>query len=101
MWISFNDAFISCVEDRGNADQLVVRARRRDALQRLFPDREVRVDGGADYRYRVFVSKSEFASVVVQRIMGINYWNFKGSVTSPDLYQLYESFWFLHRKYQL
>lgn len=100
MWLAFNDGFISIVADRNDGNRLVVRSRRREALNNLFPECDIIVDGGSDYRYRMFVRREELASLAYKRIMAIRYSNFKNSVNEPDLYELYESFWSLHRAYQ-
>ena len=100
MWICFNDGFISAVEHRDSADLLMVRARRRDVLDTLFPDSEVVVGGSTDYQYRVVISKAAFSEVVSRRISEISYPNFKDSVDDQELHELYEKFWSLHRRYQ-
>ena len=100
MWICFNDGFISAVEHRDSATLLMVRARRREILETLFPDTEVLVGASTDYQYRVVVPKTHFSEVVASRIGEISYPNFKDSVEDHELHKLYESFWFLHRAYQ-
>lgn len=100
MWICFNDGFISAVQDRGSPKRLVVRARRREILESLFPDKEIVVSVFSDYKYRVFSSKDEFADLVVARTAGIQYDNFKDSVADEDLRRLYSDFWLMHLDYQ-
>ncbi len=41
MWICLNDAFLSIVTDTTHPDQLLVRARRRDDIERVFGETEV------------------------------------------------------------
>lgn len=100
MWFCFNDGFVSAVENRNNQHELVVRARRKDILTSLFPDKMVIVGGSSDYNYRVFVSKEEFSKIVTERIQNIHYSNFKNSVEDDELHGLYEKFWMLHFRYQ-
>jgi hypothetical protein len=38
--------------------------------------------------------------VLANRVETIDYGNFKDSVSDPKLHNLYEHFWFLHRRYQ-
>jgi hypothetical protein len=78
----------------------MIRARRRDILQNLFPNEYVIEGGSTDYQYRVVVSKAVFGDVVSKRISEISYPNFKDSVEDHELHELYEKFWSLHRRYQ-
>ena len=68
MWICFDDAFVSAVQDRADLNRLVVRGRRKEHLQALFPNQEIILTPDADYVARVFVTREEFASVVNQRV---------------------------------
>ncbi len=100
MWICQNNSFISAVQHRDNPDQLVIRARRKEHLQTLFPDKDITVGGSTDYNYRVFVTKTELAEKISSSIMNIDYPNFKDSVEDHDLHNLYSDFWSLHRRFQ-
>jgi hypothetical protein len=100
MWICCNDSFVSAVQDYHDPNRLCVRARKREHLQRLFPNAEIIKVPNTDYACRVFVSKKEFADLVTQRIEEIDYPNFKDSVQEPGLHDLYASFWQLHYRFQ-
>lgn len=100
MWICFNHAFVSAVQDRRRADGLVVRARKREHLTALFPSKKIYTSAKSDYIARVYVSKREFATMVVKHIGAIDYDNFKSSVVDHSLGDLYTDFWQLHREYQ-
>lgn len=100
MWICFNNAFVSAIENINNPNMLVIRARHKDHLNNLFPDATVTVTPNRDYRYRIDVTKQEFADMVSKNIMNINYNNFKKSVNDNDLHDLYAKFWTLHYSYQ-
>jgi len=93
MWIFLNDAFISAVQHRDDSDTLVVRARRREDLERTFPGEPITVSETSDYRYRVFVSKADFARVMIDKIEAIDYANFKNSVTEDDRHDAYAGVW--------
>src|SRR4051794_38523185 len=93
MWVCFNDAFVSAVQDKNDPDRLCVRARNRSHLEGLFRNAEIVTTPNADYACRVFVSKSEFVEIVTQRIFGIDYTNFKDSVCDDRLHDLYAEFW--------
>lgn len=100
MWFCFNDGFVSVVQDKLGIDELVVRARRPEILDELFPGREITILNHSDYKYRLYCSKQELASVVQNRIFDINYTNFKDSVDDSDLQDLYSNFWVGHYRYQ-
>lgn len=100
MWICFNDGFVSAVQHREEPLLLMVRARRKEILQSLFPNHEVTEGGSSDYQYRVVVAKEAFAVVVSERISDISYPNFKNSVEDEELHELYQRFWHLHYAYQ-
>jgi hypothetical protein len=100
MWIAFNDGFISAVQDRKEKDGLVIRARRREHLERIFPKLEIFTGLGTDYKYRIFIKKTEFATLLAERAGEIDYTNFKSSVEDEDLHRLYNRFWRLHYEFQ-
>ena len=99
MWICFNDGFVSAVEDWNDKSMLRVRARKREHLE--FLNVEIQQDQGTDYKFRCFISKESFADIVKQRILNINYGNFKSSVKDYSLHNLYAEFWELHYDYQI
>lgn len=102
MWICFNNAFISAVQDERHPDLLKVRARSKVHLERLFPDRkkDIITSPNADYRWRIFVDKTEFAHMVAMKIMNLDYGNFKDSVEENDLHDMYALWWGDHFKFQ-
>lgn len=101
MWFCFNTGFISAVQNRHDSTGLVVRARRIGILQELFPDKNIIEGGSADYQYRVFIGKDEFAEIVKDKILNtIDYSNFKSSVDDEDLHEMYNRFWTIHYGYQ-
>jgi hypothetical protein len=100
MWICFNDAFISAVESETDPNILKVRARKREHLETLFPGAKIHTTAKTDYAHRVFVGRKAFARLVVDRIMNIDYDNFKDSVEDNELHDLYADFWTLHYRYQ-
>lgn len=100
MWIMRNDGFVSVVKDWNTADGLVARARRKEDLISLFPDKEVVELDFSDYKYRAFVSKKEYADAIHKRIMEIEYHNFKDSVPDEDLHNFYLGVWKLGTFYE-
>lgn len=99
MWFCFNDAFVSAVQS-DKPDVLMIRARRRSHLRSLFPGKPILTTENTDYKYRVFCTKVEWAEIVKERILDIDYTNFKNSVEDDALHHLYEKFWFQHYRYQ-
>lgn len=100
MWICFNNGFVSAVQDKRRPARLIVRARKRSHLERLFPGKRISVSPEADYGFRISVSKKAFAKMVVRRIGAISYSNFKDSVQDDDLHALYLDFWQQHFRFQ-
>ena len=101
MWICLNDGFVSVVADKGDSKRLMVRARRKqDLINICGADAEVIENAGTDYRWRTFVDRRAFASLVAARVGDIRYTNFKNSVSDHDLHEMYFDFWDRHRRYQ-
>jgi len=90
-----NNAFVSAVEDRNDKRLLVVRARRKGDIKRVFGKRaiEVKSDIMADYPYRTWVSKKLFAQVLAESVDRIDYGNFKSSVKDKALHDAYLDVW--------
>ena len=80
MWIQFNNAFLSIVENRDNKLELLVRARIKGDIEKIFPEADVFEDDSADYKYRAFISKAKVAARMMLKMTEINYDNFKNSV---------------------
>jgi len=100
MWICLNDAFLSIVTDTSCPDQLLVRARRRDDIERVFGDTKVIRNIGTDYRYRVRLPRATVARAMADRIEGIDYPNFKDSVTNTERHAAYFHIWSVMYRYQ-
>lgn len=97
MWLCFNNAFVSVVEMSNDPSKLMVRARKREHLVNLFgPTAQIKTSYHTDYKYRVFVDRSDFAKFLSSKVMEINYSNFKDSVKDVELKSLYGDFWFQH-----
>ena len=79
MWIFNKDGFFSAVEHRDDPDQLMVRARCREDIERLAKSlgAEVVHTPNADYAYRITVSKAAFADYMRDAVMDLDYSNFK------------------------
>ena len=95
MWIAMNDSFVSVVKDRTDADRVVVRARVKEDLVALFPDhqKDIVETEDSDYRFRLFLDQQYVAMTIEERVMGINYDNFKDSVKQPWRKAAYVQIW--------
>jgi hypothetical protein len=93
MWICLNDAFLSIVTDTANPDRLLVRARGRGDIERVFTDALVSENTGTDYRYRTRLPRATVASTLSARIADIDYPNFKATVTETERHAAYSRLW--------
>lgn len=100
MWFCFNDGFVSVVEDTGG--DLMIRARRMEELKNIVGDNhQIYITKNSDYRFRCFMSRTEWEEIVVNRIENINYSNFKDSVKDEDLHDMYADMWVNHYYHQV
>lgn len=99
MWLFTKNSFVSVVQHRERPNDVMIRARRRNHLVRLFPKKEKQIvkTAGADYMWRLVVSKKELAKVASDYILrSLTYDNFKAAQDSAS------SCWadFLHKVWQ-
>ena len=100
MWIQFNNAFLSIVENRDNKLELLVRARIKGDIEKIFLEVEVFENDSADYKYRALISKAKVAARMMLKITEINYDNFKNSVKEVERKNSYSNIWHELRKLQ-
>ncbi len=93
MWILMNDAMLSIVRHREQLGTMLVRARLAGDIERVFPEAQVVVGGGTDYRFRAVLPEKEVADAVSRRLLGISYGNFKASVREPKRHHAYFKVW--------
>lgn len=96
MWVFLNNAFLSIVQDKGDANMLMVRARLRGDLQRVFsfPDMKVlETPPPADYRFRCSVERWRVSDVLRVAVGDIDYTNFKKSVPDQRRHDAYLRVW--------
>lgn len=82
MWVFLNHAMVSVVAHRTKPAHLLVRARLKGDLQRVFPGVKVSRTPDADYLYRAVVTRLHVAQVLADLPAAIDYPNFKGSISS-------------------
>lgn len=95
MWIYLNDAMLSIVADRkaATSSELIVRARRAGDIERVFPNAVVAHTPANDYPFRTRVQRYEVASAIGERLVAINYPNFKNSVPDDARHDVYGEVW--------
>lgn len=95
MWFCLNNAFLSVVENKDNPEELMVRARKQRHLENVFPDKKDQIYSvpHSDYAVRIKISREEFANLIKEKILNINYTNFKDSVVDDGLHDFYLDVW--------
>lgn len=100
MWICLNDAFFSIVDAAETEGKLLVRARRRGDIEKVFPDATVKRIPGRDYLFRAEIDRNVVAATIAEKIGAISYGNFKDSVRDNKLHDVYARFWHGHASLQ-
>jgi hypothetical protein len=93
VWLCLNDAFLSIVSKDCARDELLVRARRKGDIEKIFPGAKVTRTPNADYLYRAVVKRAVVAQAMVEEVGRITYGNFKDSVREEDLHSVYLRTW--------
>ena len=94
MWLYTNKGFLSVVENFHDKTQLLVRSRFDGDIETFFPNAEVLVDAGTDYKYRAFVPREEVVEAVKSYVESeLRYFNFKNSVKDYDRLPAYHKVW--------
>jgi|TARA_B100000953_G_scaffold271564_1_gene242504 hypothetical protein len=88
MWVMLNNSFLSIVENRDNSDELLVRARIKGDIERVFENAAVFEVKPSDYKYRAFIDREDVQKKISKQIRGINYDNFKDSVSKTEVERL-------------
>ena len=84
MWIFLNNSFLSIVENRNNKEELLVRSRIKGDIDKIFSDSNVFELENSDYKYRLYIKKSEVSEKIKDIIQNINYDNFKNSISKNE-----------------
>ncbi len=94
MWIYLNNAFLSIVQSQdSDPGVLLVRSRVRQDIENLFPDAEIVSTPTRDYPYRALVPVGKVKTVIANKILSINYDNFKSSVQDNHRHDVYNRVW--------
>ena len=101
MWLCLNDGFLSIVHNEKKPGTLLVRARSRKHLQAFCGKQwKITVTPNRDYRFRAVLPAGIVSQIVAQRVLEIDYGNFKDSVEDDRLHDMYALWWGDHHKYQ-
>lgn len=104
MWLCLNNAFLSIVQpkpgDRAPGGTLLVRARRADDIERIFPGYAAVTEPRRDYQFRAFIPRTVVGAIIAAQLEAITYTNFKASVRNPRLHDAYGDFWSIMAKLQ-
>jgi hypothetical protein len=93
MWIMLSDAFFSIVSKNCGPDELMVRARRKGDIEKVFPGAKVKKSTTSDYLYRTVVPRKDVALALANAVDDIDYPNFKDSVEDDWLHYAYLKVW--------
>ncbi len=93
MWVCLSDSFLSIVSKDCASDELLVRARRKGDIEKIFPEATVKRDTKTDYLYRARVKRLDVENAMVGEVRRIDYDNFKSSVTDKKLHNAYLLVW--------
>jgi hypothetical protein len=89
------DSFVSVVNDKDDKTMIHVRSRSKKCLESLFKGKDVNIitNHKADYVYRVIVGKVGFADLMQEKILNIDYSDFKSNIKDKKRYTLYVEVW--------
>lgn len=93
MWIMLNDAFFSIVKKDCARDELLVRARRRGDIEKVWPSAVVTEYNRSDYLFRAKIKAKDVVEALDGEVRRITYDNFKNSVQDEDLHDAYMRVW--------
>lgn len=106
MWLYLSDSFLSIVKPSGNSQPgvLLVRARVKGDIERVFPGAEVLETPMRDYLYRALLPTSRVQEAMTYQIRSIGgnngYDNFKNSVQDVHRHDVYTRVWSVTRALQ-
>ena len=101
MWLLTTQGFYSVVEDREDANRVLVRARAREdleALKRQIPDLQIQetLDADHDYGWRDCVTRDQWVEATAELAGETDYPNFKSAVDArqgAERERLYSRVW--------
>lgn len=112
MWIMLNDAFLSAVHKDCAKDEILVRARVKGDIEKVFNDETlfkanpdlkpvvVTRYTKSDYLYRAVVKRDHMKAVMSAEIDRVVYTNFKASTRDAKLHSAYNAVWSIMARLQ-
>lgn len=88
-----SDCFLSIVSKDCERDELLVRARRRGDIEKIFPKAKVVRTTKGDYLFRAVVKRGAIRKALAGEVARITYDNFKDSVQDARLHDAYLRVW--------
>jgi hypothetical protein len=88
-----SDCFLSVVSKDCARDEVMIRARRKGDIEKIFPNAKVSRYTKSDYLYRAAVKREYLKAALCGEVDRINYDNFKSSVTDTPLHNAYLRVW--------
>lgn len=83
MWLFTKKGFFSAVQHKDDATRILIRARFKGDLERLFKANgvlaKVSFDSHADYAYRAVITRETFVYIAKREAESIDYTNFKSA----------------------
>ena len=93
MWIYLTEGAFSIVAHRDKPRHLLVRSRHPEAIERAFPYAAQYYITDADYPYRADILRSDVAEFISQRMVLMQYDNFKNTVDDMEYSKLLKATW--------
>lgn len=93
MWIMSPRGFVSIVRKDCPPDHLLVRARRRQDLEALFPGADIIEGAGTDYQFRARIPQLEVINVISRELLELDYSNHKNATEDDALHSAYSAVW--------
>lgn len=93
MWLFLSDAYFSIVSKDCARDEVLVRARRKGDIEKVFPGAKVREGIATDYQFRAAVKRDDLSKALAGEVARVTYSNFKDSITDPTLHEVASRVW--------
>jgi hypothetical protein len=93
MYVFLPDAFVAIDEHEREPRLLIIRARIRGDIERLFPEADVVETIDRDYRFATSLPRERVAQVIGLRTAKLNYAHFFDAIKDEDRKQAYIQVW--------
>jgi hypothetical protein len=95
MWLFLSNSFLSIAHEGTDPDKLMVRARFRTDITRVFPGAMITPTPNRDYPFRAYIDRAVVGDTIANAVMDIDYAKFKPQVPAnePDRHAAYMDVW--------